>query len=149
MRKYNRYKRRDWGDSEVIFSQPTVNDEISQIEEAVETYPDIPIGTAKQFLLDVKNVPNLKIKLRFYIFKIDFPAAEEYLRKTFTLFKNETEALKKNNQFLRLLSIVLETGRVFEKKEVNGFELDFLGQLDQIRDPISKKKSDLPCHEKD
>ena len=123
----------------LYFSQPTINEEISQIEETVETFPDIPLGTAEQFLLDVKGVPNLKMKLRFYIFKIDFPAAEEFISKSFRLLKNETDALKKNNQFLKLCSTVLETGRVFEKKEVNGFELDFLGQLDQIRDPISTK----------
>ena len=123
----------------LYFSQPAINEEISQIEEAVEMYPDIPLGTAEQFLLDVKSVPNLKMKLRFYIFKIDFPGAEEFISRSFRLLKNETEELKKNNQFLKLLSIVLETGRVFEKKEVNGFELDFLGLLDQIKDPISKQ----------
>ena len=123
----------------LYFNQPTIKEEITKIEEAVEAYPDIPLGTAEQFLLNVKAMPNLKMKLRFYIFKIDFPAAEEFISRSFRLLKNETESLKKNKQFIKLLSVVLETGRVFEKKEIIGFEVDFLGELDQIKDPISKQ----------
>ena len=130
-------------DIEVIqklyFNQPNIKEEIIQIEDAVETYPNVPLGTAEQFLLDVKGMQDLKIKLRFFIFKIDFPAAEEFISKCFRLLKDETEALKKNKNFLKLLSIVLETGKVFEKKEVTGFELDFLGELDQIKDSVSKQ----------
>eukprot|EP00092_Neocalanus_flemingeri_P083783 GFUD01105172.1.p1 GENE.GFUD01105172.1~~GFUD01105172.1.p1 ORF type:complete len:517 (-),score=166.98 GFUD01105172.1:123-1673(-) len=123
----------------LFFLHPTIKEELIQIEEAVETYPDIPLGSAEQFLLNVKRVPNLKLKLSFYIFKLDYPAAEDVVSRSFKLLKVETESLKKNEQFSKLLSIVLETGRLFEKKEVGGFEIDFLGQLDQIKDPISKQ----------
>ena len=130
-------------DIEVIqklyFNQPNINEEIKEIEKAIEIHPNIPLGTAEQFLLDVKGMPYLKTKLRFYIFKLDFPATEEFISTSFRLLKDETAALKKNKEFFKLLSIVLETGKLFEKKEILGFDLHFLAELDHVKDSVSKQ----------
>eukprot|EP00092_Neocalanus_flemingeri_P046391 GFUD01052185.1.p1 GENE.GFUD01052185.1~~GFUD01052185.1.p1 ORF type:complete len:648 (+),score=205.14 GFUD01052185.1:124-1944(+) len=123
----------------LYFDFPKVKEEINQIEEEVETYPDIPLGSAEQFLLHVKSLPDLETKLSFYIFKLDFPDSKAFVCRSFRLLKDETEALKKNNEFSKLLSRVLETGRVLEKRDFFGFELDFLGNLDQIKDTVSDK----------
>eukprot|EP00092_Neocalanus_flemingeri_P077205 GFUD01095839.1.p1 GENE.GFUD01095839.1~~GFUD01095839.1.p1 ORF type:complete len:626 (+),score=201.98 GFUD01095839.1:3-1880(+) len=123
----------------LYFDFPKVKEEINQIEEEVDTYPDIPLGSAEQFLLHVKNLPDLETKLSFYIFKLDFPDSKAFVCRSFRLLKDETEALKKNKEFSKLLSRVLETGRVLEKRDFFGFELDFLGNLDQIKDTVSDK----------
>eukprot|EP00092_Neocalanus_flemingeri_P022388 GFUD01024281.1.p1 GENE.GFUD01024281.1~~GFUD01024281.1.p1 ORF type:complete len:621 (+),score=198.85 GFUD01024281.1:94-1956(+) len=123
----------------LYFDFPKVKEEINQIEEEVDAYPDIPLGSAEQFLLHVKSLPDLETKLSFYIFKLDFPDSKAFVCRSFRLLKDETEALKKNKEFSKLLSRVLETGRVLEKRDFFGFELDFLGNLDQIKDTVSDK----------
>ena len=51
-------------------SSPLVLPQVSRIQEAQEAQPDIPLGTAEQFLLTLASVSGLEARLRLWAFKV-------------------------------------------------------------------------------
>ena len=54
-------------------------DEIQSIIEARKNDPDIPLGTAEEFLYTLSNVPQLESRLRLWKFNYSFRAFEEVI----------------------------------------------------------------------
>ena len=52
-------------------------DEIQSIIEARKNDPDLPLGTAEEFLYTLSNVPQLESRLRLWKFNYSFRAFEE------------------------------------------------------------------------
>ena len=52
-------------------------DEVQSIIEARKNDPDIPLGTAEEFLYTLSNVPQLESRLRLWKFNYSFRAFEE------------------------------------------------------------------------
>ena len=50
---------------------------MSRIQEAQEAQPDIPLGTAEQFLLTLASVSGLEARLRLWAFKVEFELVEK------------------------------------------------------------------------
>ena len=54
-------------------------DEVQAITEALKNDPDIPLGTAKEFLYTLHNVPQLESRLRLWRFMYSFRIFEEVI----------------------------------------------------------------------
>ena len=50
-------------------------EEVAKIEEAQEHNPELPLGTAEQFLITLSSISGLEARLRLWAFKIDFEVA--------------------------------------------------------------------------
>ncbi len=57
---------------EKLLNMLPAEDEISRIQEAQEAQPEIPLGTAEQFLLTLASVSGLEARLRLWAFKMEF-----------------------------------------------------------------------------
>ena len=57
---------------------------MSRIQEAQEAQPDIPLGTAEQFLLTLASVSGLEARLRLWAFKVCYvvPSSDIYFSPT-------------------------------------------------------------------
>lgn len=51
-------------------------EEKAKILEAQVAHPDIPLGTAEQFLLTLSSISELKARLSLWIFKLDYDGQE-------------------------------------------------------------------------
>lgn len=51
-------------------------DEKAKIAEAQMTNPDVPLGTAEQFLLTLSSISELEARLRLWSFRLDYETME-------------------------------------------------------------------------
>lgn len=62
-------------------------DEKAKIAEAQMSNPDIPLGTAEQFLLTLSSISELEPRLRLWAFRLDYETMERvrvfFLKKIF------------------------------------------------------------------
>ena len=54
---------------------PTESEKTKIIEAQMET-PDLPLGTAEQFLLTLSSINELKARLSLWVFKLDYDQIE-------------------------------------------------------------------------
>ena len=55
--------------------------QVGRIQEAQEAQPDVPLGTAEQFLLTLASVGGLEARLRLWAFKMEFDVIEREVIK--------------------------------------------------------------------
>ena len=64
------------GIEKVLTMLPTEEERI-RIQEAQNLNPDIPLGSAEQFLLTLASISQLEARLRLWAFKLDFEISEK------------------------------------------------------------------------
>ena len=52
-------------------------EERSRIQEAQAAHPDLPLGSAEQFLLTLASISELPARLKLWAFKLDFENSEK------------------------------------------------------------------------
>lgn len=52
-------------------------EERSRIEEAQASQPDLPLGSAEQFLLTLASISELPARLKLWAFKLDYENCEK------------------------------------------------------------------------
>lgn len=52
-------------------------DERSRIQDAQAANPDLPLGSAEQFLLTLASISELPARLKLWAFKLDFENSEK------------------------------------------------------------------------
>jgi hypothetical protein len=60
----------------ILLLQPTP-EEKTKIQEAQLANPDIPLGTAEQFLLTMASLNELAPRLQLWLFKLDYDSLEK------------------------------------------------------------------------
>ena len=114
------------------------DEEISRIEEAIESNSDLPLGTAEQFLVTLSSIPELEARLRLWSFKLDFGILEKEICEQLMDLKQGLESLKKNKTFLHILSVVLEIGNFLNNSNSKGFEIEYLAKIPEVKDTVYK-----------
>merc|ERR550534_1795009 len=71
-------------------------EEVSKIEEAQELNPELPLGTAEQFLITLSSITGLEARLRLWAFKMDFEVLEKEICEPLADLKLGLEALSNN-----------------------------------------------------
>lgn len=59
-----------------ILTMLPTEDEKAKIAEAQMSNPDIPLGTAEQFLLTLSSISELEPRLRLWAFRLDYETME-------------------------------------------------------------------------
>jgi hypothetical protein len=84
------------------------DEERAKIQEAQLASPELPLGSAEQFLLSLASITELAARLKLWLFKSDYENMEKVLLSEDFLIPMS---------FNRSLSIQIGTGRA-----LNGFE---------------------------
>lgn len=74
------------GIEKVLNMLPT-EEEREKIQEAQMVNPELPLGSAEQFLLTLSSISELGARLKLWAFKLDFENSEVGLKLKLTLIK--------------------------------------------------------------
>ena len=126
------------GIDKLLLLLPT-SEEIATIKEQESLYPTLPLGDAEQFLLLLHSLPSIEARLKLWAFKSDFKTMEREMWQPLKDLKMGIEAMKSSATLHMVLSVVRSMGNILNKKEVKGFQLDYLAKLASVRDTSTKK----------
>jgi hypothetical protein len=123
---------------EKLLSMLPTEDEILRIQEAQEVQPDIPLGTAEQFLLTLASVNGLESRLRLWAFKVEFEIVEKEVCEPLMDLKIGLEAMQTNATFKTILSVLLTVGNFLNSSKCKGFQLEYLSKVPEVKDTVHK-----------
>lgn len=63
--------------SQKILTMIPTEEEKQKIQEAQLANPDVPLGSAEQFLLTLSSISELSARLQLWAFKMDYEATEK------------------------------------------------------------------------
>ena len=113
-------------------------EEVSKIEEAQEVNPELPLGTAEQFLITLSSISGLEARLRLWAFKIDFEDLEKEICEPMADLKQGLENLRKNPTFKAILNVTLIIGNFLNNSSSKGFQIDYLAKIPEVKDTVHK-----------
>lgn len=68
--------------SQKILTMIPTEEEKQKIQEAQLANPDVPLGSAEQFLLTLSSISELSARLQLWAFKMDYEIVEKVRGKT-------------------------------------------------------------------
>lgn len=72
-----------------------------------ELTPELPLGTAEQFLVTLSSITGLEARLRLWAFKMDFVALEKEICEPLGDLKQGLDILRNSQTFNAILSVIL------------------------------------------
>merc|ERR1712223_1463444 len=123
---------------EKLLTMLPTEEETTRINEAQETQPDIPLGTAEQFLQTLSTISCLEARLRLWSFKMEFEVIEKEVCDPFMDLKIGIVALRKNSTFKTIMNVLLTFGNFLNGSTCKGFQLDYLEKVPEVKDTVHK-----------
>ncbi|XP_037550757.1 FH1/FH2 domain-containing protein 3 [Nematolebias whitei] len=124
---------------EKILSMVPSQEEKLKIQEAQLANPDIPLGTAEQFLLTLASINALTPRLQLWAFKLNYEVLEKEIAEPLFDLKLGMEQLAKNETFKRILAALLAIGNFLNSSSAKGFELSYLEKVVEVKDTVHRK----------
>uniref|UniRef100_A0A4W3I9A3 Formin homology 2 domain containing 1 n=1 Tax=Callorhinchus milii TaxID=7868 RepID=A0A4W3I9A3_CALMI len=122
---------------EKILSMVPTDEEKQKIQEAQLANPDVPLGTAEQFLLTLSSINGLTARLQLWAFKLDYEVMEKEIAEPLFDLKLGMEQVAKNKTFKCLLATLLAIGNFLNSS--SGFELGYLEKVSEVKDTIQRQ----------
>ncbi|XP_063910662.1 FH1/FH2 domain-containing protein 3 isoform X4 [Zophobas morio] len=123
---------------EKLLTMLPTEEERSKIQEAQAANPDLPLGSAEQFLLTLASISELPARLKLWAFKLDFENSEREIAEPLMDLKHGIEILRANKTFRGILSTLLSVGNFLNGNEVKGFQIDYLAKVPEVKDTVHK-----------
>lgn len=123
---------------EKILTMIPTDEEKTTITEAQLCSPDLPLGTAENFLLTLSQIPALEQRLRLWSFKIDFDLLEKEMGEQLMDLKLAMEEIEKSDTLKLVLGTLLAMGNFLNGLEVKGFQLEYLAKVPEVKDTVHK-----------
>ncbi|XP_041986351.1 uncharacterized protein LOC121738398 isoform X3 [Aricia agestis] len=125
------------GIEKLLTMLPTQEEKI-KIQEAQYANPDLPLGSAEQFLLTLASINELSSRLKLWVFKLDFDNLEKEIAEPLMDLKQGIELLKSNKTFKVILSTLRSVGSFLNGTQVKGFRLEYLSKVMEVKDTVHK-----------
>ncbi|XP_017772970.1 PREDICTED: FH1/FH2 domain-containing protein 3 isoform X2 [Nicrophorus vespilloides] len=123
---------------EKLLTMLPTEEERSKIQEAQAANPDLPLGSAEQFLLTLASISELPARLKLWAFKLDFENTEREIAEPLMDLKQGYEVLRINKTFRGILSTLLSIGNFLNGNEVKGFQIEYLSKVPEVKDTVHK-----------
>ncbi|XP_051556777.1 FH1/FH2 domain-containing protein 1-like isoform X2 [Myxocyprinus asiaticus] len=124
---------------EKILTMTPTDEEKQKIQEAQLANPDVPLGTAEQFLLTLSSISGLTARLQLWAFKLNYETLEKEIAEPLFDLKLGMEQLAKNKTFKRILATLLATGNFLNSTSAKGFELSYLEKVTEVKDTVHRQ----------
>ncbi|XP_048402593.1 FH1/FH2 domain-containing protein 1 isoform X2 [Stegostoma tigrinum] len=124
---------------EKILTMVPTEEEKQKIQEAQLANPDIPLGTAEQFLLTLSSINGITARLQLWAFKLDYEFMEKEIAEPLFDLKHGMEQLAKNKTFKCLLATLLAIGNFLNNSSAKGFELSYLEKVSEVKDTLQRQ----------
>ncbi|XP_073976339.1 formin homology 2 domain containing isoform X4 [Rhodnius prolixus] len=123
---------------EKLLTMLPTEEERSKIQEAQAANPDLPLGSAEQFLLTLASISELSARLKLWAFKLDYENSEKEIAEPLMDLKQGMETLRVNRTFRAILSTLLSVGIFLNGSEVKGFQIEYLSKVPEVKDTVHK-----------
>ncbi|KAJ8407898.1 hypothetical protein AAFF_G00269420 [Aldrovandia affinis] len=124
---------------EKILTMTPTEEEKQRIQEAQLANPDVPLGTAEQFLLTLASISALTARLQLWAFKLNYETMEKEIAEPLFDLKLGMEQLAKNKTFKRILATLLAIGNFLNSTSAKGFELSYLEKVTEVKDTVHRQ----------
>ncbi|XP_075939274.1 FH1/FH2 domain-containing protein 1 [Anarhichas minor] len=124
---------------EKILTMTPTEEEKQKIQDAQLANPDIPLGTAEQFLLSLGSISALTPRLQLWAFKLNYEALEKEIAEPLFDLKLGMEQLSSNQTFRRILATLLAIGNFLNSSNAKGFELGYLEKVVEVKDTVHRQ----------
>ncbi|XP_022165598.1 FH1/FH2 domain-containing protein 3 isoform X1 [Myzus persicae] len=114
------------------------DEERNKIQEAQSACPDLPLGSAEQFLLTLASISELPARLKLWSFKLDYENVEKEIAEPLMDLMQGIEILKTNRTFKAILGTLLSVGIFLNGTEVKGFQIEYLAKVPEVKDTVHK-----------
>lgn len=123
---------------EKLLNMLPTDEERGKIQEAQMLSPELPLGSAEQFLLTLSSISELAARLKLWAFKLDFENIEKEIAEPLMDLKQGIELLKSNITFKCILSTLLSIGCFLNGQAVKGFQIEYLAKVPEVKDTVHK-----------
>uniref|UniRef100_A0A3P9HUZ9 Formin homology 2 domain containing 1 n=1 Tax=Oryzias latipes TaxID=8090 RepID=A0A3P9HUZ9_ORYLA len=124
---------------EKILTMVPTEEEKQKIQEAQLADPEVPLGSAEQFLLSLASISALTARLQLWSFKLNYEALEKEIAEPLFDLKLGMEQLASNRTFRRILATLLAIGNFLNSTRVKGFELSYLEKVAEVKDTVHRQ----------
>ncbi|XP_060726441.1 FH1/FH2 domain-containing protein 3 isoform X1 [Tachysurus vachellii] len=135
---FDEYALNKEGIEKILTMIPT-EEEKQKIQEAQLANPDIPLGSAEQFLLTLSSISELSARLHLWAFKMDYDVLEKEVAEPLQDLKEGMSQLEKNKTLCFILSTLLAIGNFLNGSNAKGFELSYLEKVPEVKDTVHKQ----------
>ncbi|XP_056013907.1 FH1/FH2 domain-containing protein 3-like isoform X5 [Ostrea edulis] len=126
------------GIEKILIGMIPTAEEKTNILEAQMANPDIPLGTAEQFLLTLSSISELQARLSLWLFKLDYETIETEISDPLCDLKKGIDELRKNKTFKCILSVILTIGNFLNGAQARGFSIEYLAKIPEVKDTVHK-----------
>ncbi|KAM6300433.1 FH1/FH2 domain-containing protein 1 [Aegotheles albertisi] len=124
---------------EKILTMVPTEEEKQKIQEAQLANPDMPLGSAEQFLLALSSISDLTARLQLWAFKLDYESLEQEIAEPLYDLKVGMEQLARNHTFKCILATLLAMGNFLNGSQSRGFELGYLEKVSEVKDTVHRQ----------
>ncbi|XP_029599215.1 FH1/FH2 domain-containing protein 1 isoform X2 [Salmo trutta] len=124
---------------EKILTMTPSEEEKQKIQEAQLANPDVPLGSAEQFLLTLSSISGLSARLQLWAFKLNYETLEKEIAEPLFDLKLGMEQLAENKTFKRILATLLAIGNFLNNTSAKGFELNYLEKVTEVKDTVHRQ----------
>ncbi|XP_069765670.1 FH1/FH2 domain-containing protein 3 isoform X7 [Narcine bancroftii] len=124
---------------EKILTMIPSEEEKQKIQEAQLLNPDIPLGSAEQFLLTLSSISELSARLQLWAFKLDHETVEKEVAEPLQDLKEGMDQLENNKTLRYILATLLAIGNFLNASTAKGFELGYLEKVPEVKDTVHKQ----------
>ncbi|KAK2854353.1 hypothetical protein Q5P01_007014 [Channa striata] len=124
---------------EKILTMTPTDEEKQKIQEAQLANPDVPLGTAEQFLFSLASISALTPRLQLWAFKLNYEALEKEIAEPLFDLKLGMEQVASNQTFKRILATLLAIGNFLNGSNAKGFELSYLEKVVEVKDTVHRQ----------
>ncbi|XP_053570458.1 FH1/FH2 domain-containing protein 3 isoform X2 [Bombina bombina] len=135
---FDEYALNKEGIDKLLTMIPT-EEEKQKIQEAQLSNPDIPLGSAEQFLLTLSSVSELSARLHLWAFKMDYELAEKEIAEPLFDLKEGMDQLENNKTLIYILSTLLAIGNFLNGTNAKAFDLNYLQKAPEVKDTVHKQ----------
>lgn len=104
---------------EKLLTMLPTDEEKTKILEAQMANPDIPLGSAEFFLLNLSSISEIKARLELWLFKLDFETVESEIAEHLMDLKIGMEELKRSKTFKDIIRVLRDIGNFLNSCDVN------------------------------
>ncbi|NXO48773.1 FHOD1 protein, partial [Aramus guarauna] len=124
---------------EKILTMVPTDEEKQKIQEAQLANPEVPLGSAEQFLLALSSISDLTARLQLWAFKLDYESLEQEIAEPLFDLKVGMEQLARNHTFKCILATLLAMGNFLNGSQSRGFELGYLEKVSEVKDTVHRQ----------
>ncbi|XP_020951941.1 FH1/FH2 domain-containing protein 3 isoform X10 [Sus scrofa] len=135
---FDEYALNKEGIEKILTMIPT-EEEKQKIQEAQLANPEVPLGSAEQFLLTLSSISELSARLHLWAFKMDYETTEKEVAEPLLDLKEGIDQLENNKTLGFILSTLLAIGNFLNGTNAKAFELSYLEKVPEVKDTVHKQ----------